>query len=74
MSAIIKELEGKISEELQDKWLDKFNRRSGYKGNGIYGIGRLVSTDTRELFLMFVADVENIDYEGKTEEIEEEVE
>ncbi len=74
MSNIITELEKKIGEWHEDKWFPKFEKQSRYLGNGIYGIGRLHSTNTRELFLMFVADMENIDYAGKTEEPEDEVE
>lgn len=73
MSKIIRELKGKITQEQEDEWFPKFEQQAGYVGNGIYRIGRLHSTDTRELFLMFVADMENIDYAGKTEEPEDEV-
>ncbi len=74
MSNIITELEGKITEKQEDIHFPYFEKQSTYLGNGIYGIGRLHSTNTRELFLMFVADMENIDYAGKTEEPEDEVE
>lgn len=73
-SEIIKELETKITQEQEDKWFPTFSKRSQCVGNGIYNLGRHYSTDTRELFLMFVADMEDIDYKGKVEEIEDEVE
>lgn len=72
MSKIIKELEGKVTEAQEKKWYPRFEKQSRYKNNGVYNIGRLYSTDTHELFLMFVAEMENIDYEGKIEEPEEE--
>ena len=71
---LTKELEKKITEQQEDTWRSKFEKLSQYVGNDIYRIGRLHSTDTRELFLMFVANMENIDYMGKVEEIENEVE
>lgn len=74
MSTITKELEKKITRKQEDKWIGKFNKQARYIANGVYKIGRLHSTDTRELFLMFVADMEDIDYVGKVEEIEDEVE
>lgn len=70
----IKELDKKISSEVEDKWYPTFCRQSSYVGNNIYKIGRLYSSDIRELFLMFVADMEEIDYLGKVEEVENEVE
>lgn len=74
MSDITTELERKVTEEQENKWYPVFEKRAQYKGNGIYNIGRLYSKCTSELFLMFVADMENIDYVGKVEESEDEVE
>jgi hypothetical protein len=74
MSKIIAQLEPQVTESMDKRYRKTFESQAGYKGNGIYGIGRLHSTDTFELFLMFVADMENLDYDGKVEEIEEEVE
>ena len=74
MSKITKELKKKISQHLVGKYFPIFARQAMYMGNGIYSIGRLHSTNTQELFLMFIADMEDIDYEGKVEETEDEVE
>lgn len=74
MSKITKELERKVTKEMEDKYFPIFGKQAKYLGNHIYGIGRLHSTDTRELFLMFVADMEDLDYVGKVEETEDEVE
>ncbi len=74
MSSIVKELSEKITQEQEDRWIEKFNRYARYvKPFKTYKIGRHVSTDTRELFLMYVADLEDIDYVGKEEEVEDEV-
>jgi len=60
---LLKNLEKHITPEMEAKYFDKFSRRAGYFGNGIYGIeGNLYSTDTRELFLMFCARNENIKF------------
>ena len=59
-SKITIELEGKITKEMEDKYFPKFEKQSRYMGNGIYSMADLYSTDTRELFLMFVAQRENI--------------
>lgn len=72
--SIIAQLSKKITASHEDKWFPKFEKHSRYMGNGIYSIGRHYSTSTRELFLMFVADMENIEYKGKKEEPEDEVE
>jgi hypothetical protein len=67
-------LEKLITPEQQDKWFNRFEKRCGFVGNGIYKIENLYSNDTRELFLMFVAKMEGIDYEGKNEKIDNETE
>lgn len=51
---MIKELQEDITPELEEKYEDRFNRQARYMGNGIYSIAGLYSTDTRELFLMFI--------------------
>lgn len=71
---IIEELEPQVTEAMETEWYPIFEKQAGYVGNGVYRIGRLHSTDTRELFLMFVADMENLDYTDKVEEPEDEVE
>jgi hypothetical protein len=53
-----KELEDKINQEMENKWNPAFDRQAGYVGNGIYTIAGLYSKDTRELFLMFIAQQE----------------
>jgi hypothetical protein len=63
-TAILREdLEKHITPEMEAKHFNKFSRRAGYLGNGIYGIeGDLYSNDTRELFLMFCARNEKIKF------------
>ena len=61
-SHIVLELQGKISKELQDKHWKQFEKQAGYRGNGIYEWRNNFSTDTRELLLMGIADVEEIKY------------
>jgi hypothetical protein len=64
MITTIKGLERKITSEMENKWYNKFSKQAQYMGNGVYGIpmAHIYSTDTRELFLMFVAINENIKY------------
>lgn len=58
--------------KLEDKYHKIFERQAMFVGNGIYKIGNLHSTDTRELMLMFIAQQEQIVYEKKEHvEIEE---
>ena len=59
---LIEKLEKKITPKMEEKYRDKFDRFARYMGNGIYEIGGHRSTDTRELFLMFVADREKIKF------------
>ena len=59
----IKNLGKHITPEMEDKYFSTFEKRAGYAGNGIYKIDSLYSTDTRELFLMFCAQEENIEFE-----------
>lgn len=63
-SPIIKKLEKKISKEQEKKYEKKFERNARFMGNGVYSVpgSNLYSTDTRELFLMFVAVHENIKF------------
>jgi hypothetical protein len=62
MSEIIEYLEKRISNKKQDKYFPRFSKQAAYMGNGIYSIPQtnIYSTDTRELFLMFVAAQEGI--------------
>lgn len=73
-SKIVKELEKKITKEQEGRWFEIFSKQATFRPPKFYEIGRLISEDTRELFLMFVADLEDIDYKGKRWEAEEEVE
>ena len=47
-----------LSQEKQDKYFNQFSKQASYRGNGTYEIGGLFSSDTRELFLMFVGQQE----------------
>lgn len=64
MKTITQQLENKVTTQMQDKHFELYIKQARYKGNGIYFIPQtnLYSTDTRELFLMFVAARENIKY------------
>ena len=64
MNTQVKEVKDKITPDMEAKYVDIFNRQARYMCNGIYGFASLYSTDTRELFLMFVAQQEfNINFE-----------
>ena len=60
----IDKLEKKITPDMEDKYLSQFEKQARYRGNGVYNISgtNLFSTDTRDLFLMFIAAKENIPY------------
>lgn len=62
MRSLTQKLERKINIKMENKWRDLFARQARHKGNGVYFIPQtnLFSTDTRELFLMFVAAKEGI--------------
>jgi len=64
---LIAELEKKITKEMENKYFPKFERQAAYLGNGVYSIPatNIYSTDTRELFLMFVAIHENIPFKKR---------
>lgn len=53
-------LSKKITKEMEDKHYPIYCKQAKYVGNGVYSIADLYSTDTRELFLMFVALRENL--------------
>lgn len=53
-----KEIRERITPEMENDWQDVFECQALYVGNGIYKIGNLHSTDTRELFLMLIAQQE----------------
>lgn len=49
---------------MEKKHFPSFEKMAGYVGNGIYKIlDDLYSTDTRELFLMYCARQEGIQFE-----------
>jgi hypothetical protein len=64
---IEKQLSKKITLEMENKYRELFNKQARYVKNGIYTVPgtNLMSTDTRDLFLMFVAAKEQIPF--KTE-------
>ena len=72
MSKIIKEIEAGLDihakkkrttrSRVEDKYHDTFGKRAGYLGNGVYTINGNYSNDTRELFLMFVAQQEQVPF------------
>ena len=65
----IKKLEAskRLTQEVQNKYFEAFSDKARYL-NGVYFIGelkntRIASSDTRELFLRYVAQKEGIDVE-----------
>jgi len=56
-------LKSLITPAMEKKYLPYFEKQASFLGNGVYTIASLYSTDTRELFLMFCAQQEQIDYE-----------
>jgi hypothetical protein len=60
---LLKNLGKHITPAMEEKHWDSFEKRAGYLGNGIYKIENLHSTDTRELFLMFCAQQEGINFD-----------
>jgi hypothetical protein len=65
MATKVSDLEGLISRKVQDKHFNKFSKQARYLGNGVYSIPgtNLFASDTRELFLMFCAAQEGIEFE-----------
>lgn len=62
MSNITKQLEPKITSEMESKWMPDFHKKARSSANGVFFIPatNLISNSVRELFLMFVAVNENI--------------
>lgn len=63
-SMSMEELQEGVTPELEEKYGDYFNRFAKYVGNGIYTIGRMYSTDTRELFLMYIHMREDLEMDN----------
>lgn len=65
MNDRIKELENlfsKIPKEKQDKYFDNFSKWAIYMGNGIYQWKGILSSNTRELYLIGCLKLEKIPY------------
>ena len=73
MKTVGEKLEKKITSKMETKWFPSFEKQARYLGNGCYNIcgTNLYSTDTRELFLMFVAAKEGIKIPSEPLEKEE---
>jgi hypothetical protein len=65
MNKRIKYLESLIPEglDINEKYFDKFSKYATYSGNGVYQWYGILSTDTRELFLMGCLHCEKIPFE-----------
>lgn len=63
----LKNLEKKISAADEKKYKPLFDKQARYLGNGIYNVPgtNLLSTDTRELFIMFVLAKKGIPFTTK---------
>jgi hypothetical protein len=48
--------------DIDKKYFDKFSKYARYLGNGVYTIDGIVSTNTRELFLMYCLFREKIQF------------
>jgi hypothetical protein len=65
METRIKELEklfSKIPKEKQDKYFENFSKWATYMGNGLYQWKDILSSDTRELYLLGCLAQEKIPY------------
>lgn len=64
MIRTIKGLERKITQEMEDKYFFNFSKQASYVGNGVYSVpmSNIFSTDTRELFLIFIGINEGIKF------------
>jgi hypothetical protein len=64
MKTIVQQLQKKITLEMEEKHFPQFEKQARYLGNGIYSVPgtNLHSTNTHELFLMFVANREGIPF------------
>ena len=65
MSERIKYLESLIPEstDINQKYFPSFSKYAQYMGNGVYSYRGILSTDTRELFLMHCLRELGINYE-----------
>jgi hypothetical protein len=65
--SLLEKLQKKVTSEMEEKHYPTFERQARYLGNGVYSIPmtNLVSTCTRELFLMFVACREGIPFKNE---------
>lgn len=54
-NALKEKIELPENEHLNAKHIDGFGKVAQYKGNGIYEMRGFYSTDTRDLFLVYVA-------------------
>lgn len=50
--------------DINEKYYTKFSKFARYMGNGIYRIDDIYSTNTRELFLMYVLHQEKIKFKS----------
>ena len=65
MNERVKYLESLIPEgtDINQKYFPSFSKYAQYMGNGVYSYRGIVSTDTRELFLMYCLREMKINYE-----------
>lgn len=65
----------KITPDIEKKYYKVFSEQARYLGSDTYTISNLYNTDTRELFLMFVAQQEfGEDFRNENESMEEDIE
>jgi len=58
----LEKLKKKITPEMEAKHFKRYSKDTRYVGNGVYSASGQYSTDTRELFLIYVAIAENIKF------------
>ena len=58
----LEKLEKKVTPAMEAKHFKRFSKEAQSLGNGVYGVCGQYSTDTRELFLIYVAIQENIKF------------
>lgn len=73
MTKLVKQLQEKLDQhaiankttrqKVEAKYQKVFSKQALFMGNGIYTIAGQFSSDTRELFLMFVAQQEQVPFD-----------
>jgi hypothetical protein len=68
-SMSMEDLEKDVTDGMEKKYRRSFDNYARYVGNGIYTINKLYSSNTRELFLMYIHLKEDIEMEIFTDKM-----